>query len=396
MNEALYLAGWLIDGTGAPARHDMLMRVDNGCIISTEPVNAAELRVSGISFVDYSDCTIVPGLTDCHVHLSLSGRVDRDLREKQLHHTFEQNAPLIEERIRKGLARGIMALRDGGDAGGHALRFAAQAPRLPTLKVHLRCSGSGWRARGRYGKLVGNPPASGETLAEAIARRSSGASQVKILNSGLNSLTEFGRQTASQFSLDELRAAVRVAKSREQRVMVHANGILPVELAIEAGCDSIEHGFFMGDDNLRKMADRRVFWAPTCYTMQALGFSVKAGSIEADIVRRNVEHQLAQMSRARTFGVPIAAGTDAGSFGVRHGTSLAMETGLLMDGGFSAEEAIRCASLEGARLLGLADEMGRIHPGMPASFVVLEGPPSAIPESMGKPEAVYLKGERIT
>ncbi|MHC1726196.1 MAG: amidohydrolase family protein [Syntrophobacteraceae bacterium] len=395
MDKTLYLAGWVIDGTGAPARRDVLVRVENGLITCLESVRATQLKASGTSCVDYSECTIVPGFVDCHVHLTLSGKTDLDIREKQLGHTFEQNSPLIAERIRNSLSCGIVALRDGGDSGSHTLRFAMQEPEAQASRVHIKCAGNGWRAAGRYGKLVAIPPDSGSTLAGSISRCSAGASHLKILNSGLNSLTEFGTQTAPQFSLEELDSAVRVARSRGQKVMVHANGRLPVELALEAGCDSIEHGFFMGNDNLKKMADLQVFWVPTCYTMKALASSRPAGSKEAEVAARNVEHQLAQIALAQDLGVPLALGTDAGSFGVRHGTAFAREVKLIMDAGFSTEEAIRCATMDGARLLGLEHELGRLCPEMPATFVVLEGAPAGIPESMGRLKAMYIKGEKV-
>ena len=64
-------------------------------------------------------------------------------------------------------------------------------------------------------------------------------------------------------------AAVQAAASRGLSVMVHANGEAPVRIAAMAGCRSVEHGFFMGSENLSRMADRGVTWVPTAVTMQA-------------------------------------------------------------------------------------------------------------------------------
>ena len=214
---------------------------------------------------------------------------------------------------------------------------------------------------------------------------------MKIINSGINSLKEFGRETAPQFDREELVAAFRQAKNLGMKIMVHANGRLPVELAVEAGCDSIEHGFFMGGENLKKMADRQVFWAPTAVTMKALA----ANTPQSGAALKILENQLEQMRLARELGVPIAIGTDAGSFGVRHGMALAEELALLLEAGFPIEETVRCATCAGAELLGLDHELGRLSRGRDASFIIVPGSPAELPGSLAGLEAVYRRGEKI-
>ena len=395
MHQELYFAGWVIDGTGSPARRGMVVRVENGMIVSLEDSRESELRTAGLEYTDLSACTVVPGFVDAHVHLAWSGKTNPKLREEQLDQRFEKTGPLIGERIARSLSYGIMALRDGGDAAGHALRYARRNVPADYLPVHIKCAGKAWRAQGRYGKLIGRPPRDGLTLAESINARSAEADHVKIVNSGLNSLKVFGKETKPQFDMEEIIAAADIAHKRGQKVMVHANGRLPVQMSIEAGCDSIEHGFFMGADNMKRMADRQVFWVPTAFTMKAYSMHMPPGSIEAEISSKNLDHQLEQMALARKFGVPIAAGTDAGGVGVRHGRAFAEELKLSMEAGFGLEEAIRCATSEGARLLGLDDELGRLVKGMPANFVVVEGPPSGMPESLKKAKAVYVRGKRV-
>ena len=389
-------AGWLIDGTGSPLKRDVLICVEDGLIASLEfpsPEELSRLRQGGFSgFEAYPASTVLPGLIDCHVHLSMSGKTDQKVRLSQLLNEFEQNGPLIGERMERCLGQGIMAVRDGGDVGGHALKFIRQNEHA---RLRAKCSGKGWRAPGRYGKIIGRTPEKGSTLAESIKADCGSVDHVKIINSGINSLSEFGRETSPQFGRDELGAAVRQAKSLGRKVMVHANGRLPVEFALDAGCDSIEHGFFMGEENLKKMADRQVFWVPTAFTMKALAAHMPAGAEQSGTALRMLENQLEQMSRARELGVLIASGTDAGSFGVRHGLALAEELKLMVEAGFSLEETVRCATCAGARLLGLDHELGRICRGMPANFIVVCGPPSDLPGSLAELKAVYMRGEKI-
>ena len=129
--------------------------------------------------------------------------------------------------------------------------------------------------------------------------------------------------------------------------------------------------------------------------MKAMRTHLPAGTIQSEVAARMLEAQLEQMSRAAELGVALAAGTDAGGFGIRHGEALAEELKLMMEAGFSVEEAVACATSEGARLLGLDRELGRLGRGMPANFIVVNGAPSSLPASLGKVKAVYLRGEKI-
>ena len=389
MSSGLFLAGWVIDGSGESAKKDLLVRVENGVIASLEHAGKDGPGAVGMECEDFSECTIIPGLVDCHVHLTLSGSGDEEVRRAQTGYSFEQKEPLMDERIRKYASRGIMALRDGGDAASHTLRYRMRTDAGREGPVHIRAAGAGWRAEGRYGKLIGSPPEDGLSLAECIDRQE-GPDHVKIINSGLNSLTRFGMETAPQFSLGELEAAVRAARRRGWPVMVHANGRLPVELALRAGCSSIEHGYFMGEDNMKRMADARIFWAPTAFAMKALDGRLPPA--QAETASRNLEHQLAQIARAREIGVVTAVGTDAGGFGIRHGEAFTEELKLFAQAGFSPEEIIRCAAAEGARLLGLEREIGVLRKGMPAGFVVVPGSPACLPESLDRVRAVYFRG----
>jgi imidazolonepropionase-like amidohydrolase len=168
--------------------------------------------------------------------------------------------------------------------------------------------------------------------------------------------------------------------------MVHANGHLPVKLAIDAGCASIEHGFFMGRDNMKRMAHRGIVWVPTAVTMKAYGdYLERQGHLSdasfGDISRKNLQHQLDQIAAARRLGVTLALGTDAGSPGVHHGLAVKDELTLFVAAGFSVEGAIRCASRNGALLMGLSDR-GEIAPGMRADFNAVAAAPEKVLDAL--------------
>jgi imidazolonepropionase-like amidohydrolase len=219
---------------------------------------------------------------------------------------------------------------------------------------------------------------------------------VKIVNSGLNSLKVFGKETAAQFRSEDLRAATKAARELGLGSMIHVNGRSPVHDAVAAGCQSIEHGFFMGPENLELMAERQTFWAPTAFSMRAYADLLERDSIESIVSAANLDHQIHQLSLARKLGVAVVVGTDSGGYGIDHGAAFAGELGILLEAGYSIEEAIRCAAWNGARLLKLENELGVLRVGMPATFVVVDGGPESLPYSLSRPNRIYVQGNLIS
>ncbi|MCU0571908.1 MAG: amidohydrolase family protein [Syntrophobacteraceae bacterium] len=395
LNTILHVwAGWLIDGTGGPARRDVLIHVEGGKIVSLRRMRLEDKLALEDRLVDCSESTILPGLIDSHVHLTMSGTGDESIRQKQLSYTADQAMPVIRSHLAQSLSRGVVAVRDGGDAASHTLSYATD-PALHSIPFRVRAAGKAWRSRGRYGRLIGGPPAEGMSLAQSIASDPSPLDHVKIVNSGVNSLKEFGRETRPQFSAAELDAAVQAARRKGLKTMVHANGSVPVRDAVDAGATSIEHGFFMGNSNLERMADLQVFWVPTAITMKAYARELPKGGLEAEIAWRTLEHQVEQIAYARRLGAPVLVGTDSGSLGVHHGLAVAGEMEILVDAGYTVEEAVCCATSDPSRLLGLRGEMGQIKKGMEGTFVVVAGPPKTLLRRMGQPEKVFVQGRLV-
>ncbi len=392
MSEEIYIhAGWLIDGTGGPVLRNTVLHVRNGDI--QEIIPAEEMPRTGPDIVDMSDSTVLPGLVDSHIHLFMSGTDDKKVREHQLTAGFDDIKSVIEDHVKNHLSCGVISIRDGGDWNGHAVRYKDECLNKEVLPISLKTAGRAWRQQRRYGRLIGRPLSEGLSLAEEISKDGSRIDHIKIVNSGLNSLTIFGKETMTQFDMDEMKAAVRAAKDLGLKVMVHANGKEPVKIAVAAGCDSIEHGFFMGRDNLKLMADRGTTWVPTAITMKGYARLLKQGSLKADMAMKNLDHQIGQMSKAKMLGGRIALGTDAGSLGIHHGPAVAEEMKLLMEAGYTLEETVKCATLNGASLLGVSDA-GVLKKGKRATFIVVRGNPSGILDRLDGIEHIYIKGKR--
>jgi imidazolonepropionase-like amidohydrolase len=387
-------AGWLIDGSGGSLRRNVRIETRNGLLQTLEGQmrpDAEALSSRAQPDLDFSGCTLLPGLIDSHVHLTMTGSVDATFRAHLRDAPFEVVRQTILGNLREHLRCGVIAVRDGGGARANALRFSKSGPGR-AQPVRVLAAGRAWHRPGRYGRLIGRSPASGLDLAQAIRLDGEPADHVKIVNSGLNSLTEYGRQTAAQFDAAEMSAAVRAAAERGLSVMVHANGEAPVRVAVTAGCGSVEHGFFMGRDNLNRLADTGVVWVPTAVTMQAYARCYQQGGRNPDAARRTLDHQLEQLALARRLGVRVALGTDSGSPGVHHGWSVVAEMKLLLQAGFTLEEAIRCASGNAGLLMGPGP--GLLQQGSPATFIVVDGPPSRLPEELNRIRAVFINGVR--
>lgn len=386
------LAGWLLNGKGDPIQRNILVHLHRDRIVSLEP--ARDPQPLSPHTLDLTGCTLLPGLVDAHVHLSMSGTPDPDARRRQLEASYEEASAGIETRLRSHLAFGVVGVRDGADRAGHAARYRAERLSRAGAPVSVCAAGRAWHAKGRYGRLIGRSPAEGEALADAIARDRPLPDHVKIVNSGLNSLLDFGRPTRPQFPPHTLAEVVQKTQSLGLSTMIHANGAEAVRQSVEAGCTSIEHGFFMGPETLQCMADRETFWVPTACTMSGYARVLPAGCQEVDGARRNLEHQITQIRLAIRTGVRVAVGTDSGSPGVHHGRALAEELGLLLEAGMPLEQAVQCATWNGALLLGAEDRLGCLEAGRPATFVVAQGGPESLPGSLSPPAAVFVEGIR--
>ncbi len=390
-----FLAGWLIDGSGRPAEPRRLITVDDGRISAIDPCpeqdGPAPSRV-----IDLSHAVVLPPLIDSHVHLCMSGSIDRRIRELLAAADCARLRPVIDEHLRHQFSHGVLAVRDGGDPQGCLLSYCPDRV-SGSGPVLVRRSGRAYYRENRYGSLIGGSPLTARSLADTYEHDRQPIDQVKVVNSGLNSLVAFGRQTPPQFTPAELAELVRRAHRDGRKVMVHANGRLPVHVAIEAGCDSVEHGYFMGEENLKLMATRGTFWVPTIYTMRAFAEHLEQyrGKADRQVVVKTLAAQVEQLAAARRHGVRVALGTDAGSAGVLHGEAVSEEMDLFLQAGYSIEETIRCATEHSARLLGLDDEWGRIACGRPAHFLVAGGTPAHLPRSLLFLEAIYLSGRPV-
>ena len=390
MSSTFILAGWLIDGSGGPIQDKVLLKIVDGRFAAIEPYSAGNMPPAK-KCIDLSHCTLLPPLVDSHVHLFMSGTTDKKIRDWQLVAGYDEMRPVVRRHLDDLFSHGVLAVRDGGDRDGFSLRYRAEQEMH--REIILKVSGRAWHKKNRYGALIGRCPGDEESLVQSYSGDTDHVDQVKLVNSGLNSLKIFGKQTPPQWTKEEISALVKEAGRQNRKVMAHVNGALPVRLAVDGGCQSIEHGFFMGRENLQLMAEQGTFWVPTVFTMKAYGLNIHAAQQGADrqVIDKNLNHQLEQLAMAREFGVRVALGTDAGSLGVLHGESVVEEMKLYKKAGYNLAETVQCATSNGAKLLDI-DDFGLLQKGRTATFLVARGAPAQLPRKLSYLEAIYRRG----
>ena len=176
--EKTILAGWMMDGTGASTREKMLVRIRNGVFEEIRPFSHNE--VSPSELLDFSGYTLLPALVDAHVHLSMSGTLDQDIRKRQLSEDLAAAKKCISRHLAQLLAHGVLAVRDGGDRNGYARRYKVDAVDEQDTPVSLRVAGKAWYKPGRYGSFVGHALEKGR-LADGISRENKQIDHIKII-----------------------------------------------------------------------------------------------------------------------------------------------------------------------------------------------------------------------
>lgn len=272
------------------------------------------------------------GLVDAHLHV-------RDIKSLEM-----------------VAAAGIMAVRDAGLRRNAEQNTAGRRGK----KDHPLVISSRWAIykKDGYGSLIGIPVETrsemrSEMRNEIRRLKRAGADIIKVMASGIVSFKHHGTVTQGGFSSDELLFIADEARSIGLGVMAHANGEPAIIASTEAGVRSVEHGYFMTERALERMAEKGVFWVPTIGALARAADSAGISNDAQHYVESVIQAHLAMVRLAHQSGVPLAVGSDCVVPDERYSEAYGAELEYFTKAGIPRDEVIAIAREGGAKLLGI-------------------------------------------
>jgi imidazolonepropionase-like amidohydrolase len=271
----------------------------------------------------------------------------------------------------------------------------ARTPAL--LMPYIESPGAAIHHRGRYGSFMADAIENHASLHAVVASRvAAGAGRIKLIPTGIINFKQAAVTSEPQMTTDEVAQLVAAAKSFDRQTFAHASGDLGIDRAIDGGVDSIEHGFFLRDDQLAKLRDRRTAWVPTFAPVQKQIDHAATMKWDPDIVtnlRGILDRHAASLTKAHALGVLIVAGSDAGSYGVAHGVDFLYELELMERAGLPSIAVLNAATGVSSDRFAYQEKLGRIAPGYRSRFILTRHPPLETVSNLRKARTIVLDGE---
>jgi imidazolonepropionase-like amidohydrolase len=379
-------AGKLVDVVAGKLLTNQIILIDSGKIIAVGPALSIP---KGAEIIDLSNATVLPGLIDCHTHLS--GQPSDDyyadiFRKTVLDYAME--APIYAKRT---LQVGFTTCRDLGssDLLDISLRNAINNGTIEGPRLLVSCFALG--STGGHSDLTGfnpnikytsNPEFTGvadgvDEIRKRVRNNVKWGADVIKFCATAGVLSEEESVGAPQYSAEEMKALVDEAHMWGKKVAAHAHGTEGIKRAVLAGVNSIEHCSILDDEAIRLMKEKGTYMVSTMYALDYIidnfakkGFPEKIINKAKSLSRQKAEG----LVKAIKAGVKIAYGTDAAV--MPHGLN-AKDFIYLVRSGMTAMQAIQSATVNAADLLDISAKTGSITVGKYADIIAVIGDPLA-------------------
>jgi imidazolonepropionase-like amidohydrolase len=369
-----------------------------------EKVEPGTQSEAGATVIELNGATCLPGLIDDHVHLDME--FGRNAYMEAAHLNFANMVLRSTLYAHRTLLAGFTTVRNVGDHDYDTVALRDEiavgrviGPRIFTAGPPISTTGghADW-SNGLSMDLQGDPGPlqsifNGPDEARKVVRLhyKEGADLIKAMPSG--GVMDLGTNgSGPQMSEDEIKALVDTAHDYGMKVAVHAHGAEAIRRSVVAGVDSVEHGTFMDDADIKLMKEHGTFYCPTVYTGQYVAEQAKKGAYPPAVTRKALEvgpQIMKTVTRAYQGGVKFAYGTDAGVY--PHGQNWE-DFVYLVKAGLPPAYTLQMATINAAELLGHQDELGTVTAGKYADLVAVPGNPLEDISVMSKVNFVMKAG----
>jgi len=383
--------GVLIDGLGRDPISNGFVVIEGGRIEAVGPLtkfDPAAFKSPDHEVIDVGGKVIMPGLINCHEHLSdrwgkgayqeravqpITWKLLRSVRNALL--ALQEGVTTVRDlasnesislMMRKGIAEGMIV-----------------GPRIVTCgQPIIMTGGHGWEL---------GIEADGPDEVRKAARKllKAGVDIIKLMASGGYVEQSKDQPWSPQLGEEEMRAAFEEAEKAGKKTTVHAHPPAAIKAAIAAGVDCIEHGLLMDKEAAELMAREGIYLVPTLGEVWEIAHRGEELGRPAWLIessQKHLETLFEPFKQAVQAGVKMAVGTDVAS-------SMALEMELMQKNGLSAMDVLVAATRNGAELCGLLDETGILEVGKSADVIVIDGNPLKNMGDISKVDLVFKEGK---
>ncbi len=381
-------AGTLIDGVSAEPQRDVTI-VIRGNKIESVGARGGIIADGGQKprVIDLSAYTVLPGLIDTHTHIFLQAYKPDDYDTQLMKHGMAYRSARAAAAARRALEQGFTTIRDleteGAGYGDVGIRQAILDGHIPGPRMFVvtrAISTTGGYPLHGYSPEIEVPKGvqiiDGPVEARKAAREQMehGADWIKVYMTHRSSLNDKGDLVSQPtLTMEEISAIVHEVHGWGRKVACHAYNGEGMQRALDARCDSIEHGLELTDANVAQMVKQGTWYCPTMSVYYADNAPENTEAGRRD--RKRVALHGPSLRKAYQAGVKIAFGTDVGGF--PWADPMAQEFGRMVEFGFTPLDAIKSATSKAAEMLGMQGKVGVIAAGAFADVVAVQGDPIA-------------------